>query len=260
MCCLSLLLAGVLAAPEAPAEQSSLADQARGVVAAVVRAAEQNQRLPERPADPKAARRLTGDELAEHYFRAAAAAARRLPREQAAAAFLMGLGIALDRTTELRSNPLTAGLCRKVESEAERQRRLAVLGEPTLRGRYDLALHFTLSGALAAIATPALAEAAGIAKEQRDMRPGGSGFSFADLQADVAGVAFAVRLRESPELLAKLAEGFRIADYLPDHAGLREDLTEEMFTRDYGSLSDERFRAELESFRKRIRELPGHRR
>ena len=52
--------------------------------------------------------RRSGDELTVHYIRVAAAAARRLPEKEAAPAFLLALGIALDDSTLIRSNLLGA--------------------------------------------------------------------------------------------------------------------------------------------------------
>lgn len=59
-----------------------------------------------------------------------------------------------------------------------------------LRERSDLAKHFLVSAALSATANSALADVVGVFKEEQDSR-GGSGFSFADLAADRAGIRFA---------------------------------------------------------------------
>jgi hypothetical protein len=236
------------------------AEAARAVVAAVVRAAEANARLPlrtERGAKPPF--RRTGDDLTEFLVRAAAGAAKELPAEEAAGAFLLGVGLAIDDSTIIRNNPLTRALCRRVESDAERARRLAVLGAPTMRGRRDLAQHFVVSCALVEVVGAPLAEAAGLYKEQRDSRPGGSGFSFADLSADLAGVTLAVRLKKGTVPLETLAKQYRVDDYLPDPRGLREDLPAEQFAKDYGGLSDRRFLAEVEKIRGRIADLPAYR-
>ncbi|HXG10513.1 MAG TPA: hypothetical protein VNK04_12195 [Gemmataceae bacterium] len=234
----------------APGSSPSLAEPARRIVQAVVRAAERNHRLP---------RRLTGDALTEFYIREAAAAARLLPKEQAVAAFLVGIGIAVDTSDILRNNPVTRSLCTGVESDEERRHRLEVLGVPTMRGRHDLAQHFVVSCALTALIGSTLAEAAGLLKEQKDMEPGGSGFSFADLCADLAGVAFADHLRRAGVVPEELATSFTVAAYLPDLAGLPEGLSREAFARAYGSVSDERFRAERQRLRDRILALPGYR-
>src|SRR5436309_1426797 len=92
-----LTLAGAPAAAQVPARpDATLARGARAVVAAVARAAGDNARLPA-PGESGAAgpHRLSGDQLTALYFRAAAAAARRLPSRQAGA-YLVGLGLAID--------------------------------------------------------------------------------------------------------------------------------------------------------------------
>ena len=65
-----------------------------------------------------------------------------------------------------------------------------MIGEPTLLGRRDLAQHFFVSGYLTATMGAEAANAAGVAKELVDANTT-SGFSFADLAADRAGVRFA---------------------------------------------------------------------
>jgi hypothetical protein len=253
--CLALVPLSTLRAE--PPAQGALARGARTVLAAVVEAAERNRRLPVRGEADDGPFRHKGDELTETYVRAAARAARRLPAEQRAPAFLLALGIALDDSDLIRNNPLTRDLWRRVEPDADRARRLRVLGEPTVRGRHDLAQHFSVSAALTAVHGKTAAEAAGILKEMLDARPGGSGFSFADLAADFAGVAFAERLVRDPDRLAGVEQAFRVADYTLTPRGLPEGLSQADFSRRYGSTRDERFRKEVAALRKRLSELPG---
>ncbi len=235
-----------------------LAENARTVLAAIVKFAEENHRLPQRDAPgARAPFRRGGDELTVHYVRIASAAAGRLPEKDKAPAFLLALGIALDDSTLLRENFLTRRLWRKVESDDARKQRLAVLGEPTLQGRHDLAQHFSVSAALTAAAGPQAAESAGILKEDRDSR-GGSGFSFADLSADFAGIAFARHLLAKPERLADIEKSFRIEDYTISPRGLPEGLTAAQFKMQYGSLRDERYLRLEKDIRKRIDALPGY--
>ncbi|HTU89521.1 MAG TPA: hypothetical protein VMF69_05435 [Gemmataceae bacterium] len=235
-----------------------LAENARTVLTAIVKAAGENHRLPQRgAAGARAPFRRGGDELTVYYVRAAAVAARRLPEKEAAPAFLLALGIALDDSSLLRSNLLTRGLWRKVETDDARKRRLAVLDEPTLHGRHDLAQHFSVSAALTVAAGSQAAESAGILKEMLDSR-GGSGFSFADLSADFAGIAFARRLLDKPAKLADIEKSFHIGDYAISPRGLPEGLTAEEFAKKYGSLKDERFLRLQEDIRKRIAALPGY--
>jgi hypothetical protein len=243
-----------------------LAENARTVLAAIVKAADENHRLPPPPSPPllggkgegaRAPFRRSGEELTVYYVRTAAAAARKLPEKEGASAFLLALGIALDDSPLLRTNLLTRRLWRKVESDDARKQRLAVLGEPALHGRHDLAQHFSVSAALTAAAGPQAAESAGILKEKLDSR-GGSGFSFADLSADFAGIAFARQLLAKPERLADIEKSFRIDDYTISPRGLPEGLTAAQFEKQYGSLTDERYLRVQEDIRKRIAALPGY--
>lgn len=238
---------------EAQPKPSSRVDAARMVLAAIVKAAQDNASQPARA-------RKDGDELTVLYFRAAAEAAGKLSGEPGAlatgapGAFLLALGVGLDDSNLVRNNPLLAGLWRQIESTAERQARLKVLGKPTLRGRYDWTQHFVVSCALTEATGAALAESAGLLKEQLDAKPGGSGFSFADLSADLAGISFASRLKKGELSLEKLATRFEVNAYLPDPKGLREGLSAEQFAKDYGSLEDERFQKEMAGIRKRVEE------
>lgn len=255
---LAVLLAGgslivALPAPAGPParlKSDTLVANTKTVVAAIIEAAQRNR---------NAAAPRKGDELTAYYFRSAAAAARKLPADQAAPAYLFGLGVALDTADMLRSNLLTRGIWRRVESEKERKARLAVLGTPTVHGRHDLCQHFVVSCALAAVGGPEAAEAAGLLKEVLDSRPGGSGFSFCDLSADMAGVAFARQLLASPARLERVERSFTVADYMLSPAGLVEGLSEAEFIKRYGGTDDERFLKAQEALRRRVLALPGYR-
>jgi hypothetical protein len=250
---------GEAPAPEgkSPAQDAvdARVENARHVVAAVVDAAKRNRELPARGDGP---RRQTGDGLTAYYFREAATAAGRLPADQAIPACLIGLGVALDTSDLLRKNPVTAQLWRKVESDDDRAARLRVLGQPTIHGRHDLAQHFVVSGALTALGGPKAAEAAGVLKELLDSQPGGSGFSFADLAADLSGIAFARHLADSPRALARVADSFTVAAYALPPDGLPEGLTSREFVRQYGSPSDKRFLDRRDDIQQRIQALPGY--
>src|SRR5262249_48731598 len=82
----------------------------------------------------------------------AAAGGGKVAADQGPPAFLTALGIALDDSTLVRDNRLLAGFYRRVESDEERKRRLAVLGSPTVRGRRDWCQHFAVSCMLTALA------------------------------------------------------------------------------------------------------------
>ncbi len=247
-------------APAGKADRGELVEGARAVLAAVVKAAEENQRLP--AADEPGALpplRRTGDALTEYYVRAAASAARELPPDRAARAYLLGQSVALDTADLFRTNPVTGLLWRRVESDGERARRLHVLGLPTVHARHDSCQHFVDSAALVAVNGPVAAEIAGVLKEILDSRPGGSGFSFADLGSDLSGVAFAKHVLADPDALNRLAAGrFKVADYALPPDGLIEGLTSEQFASGYGSVTDDRFLREMDKLRQRVRDLPGY--
>ncbi len=248
---LSLVLLLVSPADDRPAakpDRDTLMNSARSVMAAIVAAGRDNGR---RTAP------LKEDQLTEYYVRAAVAAARRLPEKQRAPAMLLALGVALDRSSLMRKNPVTAIPWRRVETDAERTERLKVLGTPTVHGRHDLAQHFAVSAGLTALLGAKAAESAGLLKELLDAEPGGSGFSFADLAADLSGVAFAQQLLDDPSRLAGVEKSYTVAAFVVPPKGLTEDLTREQFTKQYGSIRDARFRKELEALRKKVRALPG---
>ena len=237
------------AAADAPALTAKQQAVRKVVRAVAIRAADLS-RMPE-------AERPKGDDLTGELVRTAAAVAAVEEDELKPAALLIGMGLALDNSTTLRDNPLTRNFCRAVESDAERRERTAVLGSPTVRGRRDLCQHFVVSAALAELLDPVAAEAAGLLKERLDMA-GKSGFSFADLAADFAGVEFAKSTRRDPRAVARASVAFDVNDYVPDVAGLAEGLSKEKFEADFGSEADPRFRKALDDVRKRVSELPGY--
>lgn len=231
-------------AAAAPAEPSPKEKAVRVVVRAV---ADEAAAIQKRPAKE----RPTGDALTDAYIRSAAAAALPLDKSVRVPGFLIGLGIALDDSTILSGNPLTKKLCAAAESADERKARIKNLGAPTIHKRRDLCQHFAVSVALTEIFGPALAELAGVAKEQADMR-GTSGFSFVDLVLDLAGIEFAVRIQKTPGKLDGIAKEFAITDYAPAIDGLSEGLNEAAFQKEFGGPTDPRYKEQIEAIRKRV--------
>ncbi|MGA2798585.1 MAG: M12 family metallo-peptidase, partial [Thermoguttaceae bacterium] len=229
-----------------PPKPPELIVATQAVVQAVVEAARVNSR---------AATELKADVMTEYFISRAAAAAVRQPAAVAARAFLLGIGIALDDEKLWRDFPMLGALCREVESDYDRQNRLSVVGSATIFGRHDLALHFMLSCALTVQVGPSLAEQLGIAKEIKDAH-GESGFSFVDLSADMAGIAFATHVRDGKIPLDKLADSFNIRLYMPDIKDLPEGISWQKFTDDYGSLTDNRYQKIRAEIQKRILDLP----
>jgi hypothetical protein len=254
-----VLLTCLVAPPPPPTPRprpETLVEPTRTVLRALVAAARDNQRLPVRgSAGASAPYRRTGDELTEYYVQAMAAAAGRLPPEQAGGAFLLALGIGLDTSDLMRRNPVTGFLWARIEPAEARRTRLAVLGKPTLHARHDLAQHFAVSAALTVTSGPSGARTAGILKELLDSN-GGSGFSFADLAADLSGISLAEQVLKQPDRLATLARRFRAADHCLSPRGLPEDLQRAAFEKRYGSVSDPRFQQALADLDRRVQALP----
>ncbi len=129
-----------------------------------------------------------------------------------------------------------------------------------LRGRRDLAQHFCISAALAALSHETLSQLIGQMKEQADMEKGGSGFSFVDLLADQAGSRFGVNAaRDDPS-----AEGFQrrflkspvTEAYMPALDGLPEGISAENLKTQYGGLNGPGFRRLQQEIRRRLDECP----
>ena len=87
---------------------------------------------------------------------------------------------------------------------------------------------------------------------------GTSGFSFVDLTADLAGVAFARHIKSEPTAIEALARKFAVEQYMPATAGLREGLSPKRFEADYGSVGDKRFTDAVDAIRTRVAECPGY--
>jgi len=231
---------------------------ARHVVLAVVQAARENQQLPVRLKDPRAPVWRTNDELTTYYVRRAAAAARQLPPHVGPSAFLLGLGVAMDDSNFVHDKPALNDVWQKIEPNDQRQRRLLLLGTPTMLKRHGVTRHFTISAALVVLSGPQGAEAAGLGKEILDSRSG-DGFSFADLCADMAGVMFATHVREENIPLQDIAVRFQVEDYVPKMDGLPDDLPWDTFVKQYGQAGSENFQRQRVDLFHRILALPAYR-
>ncbi len=241
------------------AEGTPLADSAKRVLEQIVRAAISNRALPTAGGDggdrPK---RRVGDALTQYYVREAARAANSLPDDVAAKAFLVAIGVGLGDARLLASVPGAGNVAQAVEAPSERAVRETVLGEPTVRGRRDLAQHFFISAYLAVVSGNEAAHAAGVAKELLDAR-GGSGLSFADLAAGRAGVRFADAILNKQVPLGLLPQTFTVAAFVPELDGLPEGLSSAEVKARYGDKNDARFREQLVEIDKRILALPPYR-
>jgi hypothetical protein len=126
-----------------------------------------------------------------------------------------------------------------------------------VHGRNDLVRHFWVSAAITRLASARVSHIAGVTKEEMDSGAGGSGFSFADLLADRAGVRFAESATGSAEsaerLQKKIAEDFVSTDLIPSIEGLPEGLSQSRFEQEFGGTSGQAYRKWSEDIDHRLR-------
>jgi uncharacterized protein YfiM (DUF2279 family) len=128
----------------------------------------------------------------------------------------------------------------------------------TLAARGDLRRHFTVSSGLMAASSASAALGIGELKELMDSVDGGTGFSFDDMAANLAGARFADLLLSAP-----VEEWPRIAASMDDEAVLMpsiEDLptglTEVAFRERFGDVESPRYRAVVADIEARVAVLP----
>jgi len=122
-------------------------------------------------------------------------------------------------------------------------------------GRHDLVQHYLLSAALAVSAGSGLAGAAGVFKELDDSR-GGSGFSFADLLADSAGIRLA-EMATGTDLQARLLQQrmsglLPEADFMPEIDALPEGIMELEFKQRYRDLDSKNYKLVEDEIERRL--------
>ncbi len=189
--------------------------------------------------------------------RAAAAAASDKNDGQQRRDFLIALGFAFDDTDTLARFPRTSQLAKRYDPPESRKVRRQAMGQPTARGRADTAKHFFSSAALTAVVGPKEADLWGLAKEAIDAQ-GKSGYSFADLAANRAGIRFAERVLEGSLPLSLLARQFEIHHFVPSLDGLPEGLAIQDVVDRYGGKGDARFEAMQTKIDQRIDALPPY--
>ncbi len=145
------------------------------------------------------------------------------------------------------------GLQPRDKPEAE-----ALCAGTKLGDRLDLRKHFSVSAALYALSTGDAAFGVGELKELVDSGPGGSGFSFDDMAANLAGARFAAAFLETPraDWPALLERAESEEDVLPDLAGLPTGLTPEEFASRFGAVDSPAYREMIAEIRARVAALP----
>jgi len=143
------------------------------------------------------------------------------------------------------------------------ERALKPAAPPQLRGRNDLARHFIISAALQMLSEQEVTFAIGEFKELMDRGMGGSGYSFIDLTADMAGVELAILLSDEDTALATqdaLAKAASEDLYMPPITGLTEGLSKQQFIERYEAVDSEAYLNEVEKIRQRLAQMPLYQR
>jgi hypothetical protein len=130
---------------------------------------------------------------------------------------------------------------------------------PFIRNRQDLSLHFIFSAAIKLMSQKGISIAVGEFKELMDRGQGGSGYSFVDLAADLAGAHFA-DLAVNPQTAYRLQQTMLgIADedlFMVSIDGLDEGLSKAQFTTQYGEVDSPRYQQVVKEINIRISNLP----
>ncbi len=131
-----------------------------------------------------------------------------------------------------------------------------------LSDRRDLRQHFLVSSGLKLVSDSKMGFTVGEFKELLDSGRGGSGFSFIDLAADRAGLAFAERATRSTEsarefqrIMAQATEG----DYFANFNDLEEGLDKQHFAEHYGNVDSEKYKTIVRLIDQRLNALPLYR-
>ena len=132
-----------------------------------------------------------------------------------------------------------------------------------LQDRSDWTRHFWVSAALACLSDQVVSLDIGRLKEELDAgSEGGSGFSFADLAADLAGVELATALTtdktRARQLQRRLAEADQFNQFVPPLAELPEGLTELELTQQFGGTEGEAYGQLVNEIAASIRAQPGY--
>lgn len=215
-----------------------------------------------RPPKPEAIPRgqPVGDYILEGLVRRAAEVSLSLGVEgeqDRRGAFLLAIGVLSDDSSLLRNTPGLESVFRQIESSEERKQRLSRLGIATVFGRHDWAQHFCVSAALVHLLGPGSTRTLGLAKEWRDSQ-GDSGWSFADLAANLAGIRFAQSILAGEIPLEAVQTGFQIVDFVPPLKGYEEDIPFSRFVTSYGGLLGQRTNSTIAEIEKAIEDLPAY--
>ncbi|MFC3121182.1 hypothetical protein [Agaribacter flavus] len=130
--------------------------------------------------------------------------------------------------------------------------------KPALANRQDLSLHFIFSAAIKLLSEQGVSVAVGEFKELMDRGEGGSGYSFVDLAADMAGAQFAA-LAVNPKTAERVQQVLIVADnesaYFPSIEGLEEGMSKAEFTKKYKEVDSSEYQSVVAQIEKRLKDL-----
>ena len=158
--------------------------------------------------------------------------------------------------TIVLGHPSYAQLIGLRRDDFDRPAMVRLAGEVRLYGRRDLVQHFWVSAGLVVVSSARISDSVGLTKEELDSGEGGSGFSFADLLADRAGVRFAELAigseRGGEAVQQRLGDDWQDHDLVPPIDGLPEGIRVEDLEREYGGVEGETFREVADEIERRL--------
>ncbi len=136
-----------------------------------------------------------------------------------------------------------------------------LIDQSQLRGRGDWPRHFWVSAALTLMADSRVSDALGLLKEEIDAGEGGSGFSFSDLTADRAGIAFAAVATSDAESARAIQAWVLAADtdlqlLMPAASDLPEGMSDQQMLSDFDGVDGPRYRKMEAEIQRRVADLP----
>jgi len=141
----------------------------------------------------------------------------------------------------------------------QKQRRRYLQANTKLLGRVDLQKHFVYSIALQLFASLNASDAMGEMKEFLDSNKGGSGFSFADLQADRAGARLAMLSTMSEQSALKTQQLVNIDmlenEIMPNIINLPEGVNQKIFEQKYQGVNAVEYKEMLTLIDNRLSKL-----
>ncbi|MFQ3190756.1 MAG: hypothetical protein ACI936_001891 [Paraglaciecola sp.] len=132
---------------------------------------------------------------------------------------------------------------------------------PRLKSRADLNQHFIFSAAIKILSEQGLSIAIGEFKELMDRGDGGSGYSFVDLAADIAGVEFAIATTNPSKarlIQNMLANKTDESLFFPNIKGVPEGLNKKEFSRRFTAVDSLEYLEMVQDIKLRISKLPIH--